>query len=823
MVGVSNRIDVGVGVDVRFRLRKEIILLPSILTANLQPITALSESGDAVAKHSVGNLPNGVTVTGWSLETGGAVFNLTDNGATADVTVDSSAGVDYLLGDISYVVRATLSEGDSITLEVDVTVNQIAWDLALDFGHPDVTDHPDLTFNGNTASTAFGDYAGNNTAVAGPSRMAIVGGRELPSSDWDNTDADGFPVPDETNKGALLDGTASGQRFTLLPGDWYESAGGTFFFEVEAGTITTSTLDRVMDAYSANGAAQDQLILYPVSSKRHLYVKSGNAAQASLSSANLVADQREVIGLRLKTDDFLLRSGAVEVKDSDGALPVWSTFRFGIPANSGNRLSIRRMLYTPDHLTDAQIERVVSDGLAVHSLPGLPTKAATFTEVVLKPLDVYRQLFGVQADSGNEIPATFSQEILVTNESEFAAAFSTIAPGGCIRVQDGTYTDWGNVVCNGADGTATNRIYVLPQTLEGVKFTGTMYIRIFPDYIVMRGMDLDGCGGLHHSVRFEGNHCKFVRNRIDAMTSYGIAFYGDDTEIANNNCVDNDGTCFIQPDTNPLTPEFVAVTKRNHYHHNSFVRPGPNPGGNSGSPIALGYGHAISETLDDQAGAIVEWNYFDSRADGEIITVKSDANIIRYNWFEDGQTSHISIRMGADNLVYGNILTVMNVAWRWSGERNRFHYNLATAAASSSVVARLVGQTAADSYRASTENQQTHNLLVGFDFHADLQSAWEESETPRPNGNITQKNLFLNATSLPGFSGQGLYNEAEYLSLNPVSGNALMEIDKGGRYISASAISIDFQQVITVNNPIHGPIVIDPRKVPWLRDISFSA
>jgi len=89
-----------------------------ILTANLLPVTALSESGDAVATHSVPNLPSGVTVTGWSLTAGDTQFNLIDNGATADVTVDDLTGVS---ADTSYTVQATLSAGDPLVRVVTVT------------------------------------------------------------------------------------------------------------------------------------------------------------------------------------------------------------------------------------------------------------------------------------------------------------------------------------------------------------------------------------------------------------------------------------------------------------------------------------------------------------------------------------------------------------------------------------------------------------------------------------------------------------------------------------------------------------------------------
>ncbi len=804
------------------------------------PVSVLSEDGDFVAQLGTNNgtTPtftlsggNGAFAIGdvpaafWTFDSNvGTVSNqwgyLNSEGTIKGIIIADASKIDTLLG----YMTVTISAAGFPDKQITIPTNKTEWSLSLDFVDPQVINDPSLTFAGNTASTLFDDYTGTETSVAGPSRIAIVGGRELPSADWDSTDLDGVPLPNAIVKGMLLDGTTTAQRFTLDPVAWYEDDGGTFFFEVEVGTVTASTTDRIMDAYSVDGSAQDNIILYTVGSNRHLFMRSDSATVVSMAAGAVTPAQTEVIGLRVKADDILLRSDTTVITDTVAELPVFSSFRLGLVATEGNQFVIKRMLYTPEHLSNAQISNVVSKGLKELVVPA-GNKTTSFTTLRLRDLSLYTRVFGVQEDQGNEIPASFTQEILVTNKTEFLAAHATIAAGGCIRIQDGTYNDWGTISWTGADGTQSDRIYILPETLEGVKFTGALYLRIFPDYVTMRGFDFDGCSGLHHTVRFEGNFGVFIRNRVDTITSYGFGFYGDDTDVSQNTVVDCDGTCFIQPDTNPDTPELVAITKRNKYHHNSFIRPGPNPGGNAGSPISLGYGFSPIGTLDDDSGAIVEWNYFDTRADGEIVSIKSNSNIIRYNWVEDGQTSHISIRMGRDNVVYGNILTGMEVAWRWSGEDNGMYYNIVTAATSSSVVSRLCGHVVSggdDSYRASVNNKQTHNILVGFDYHADLQTSWDEAEIPRPNSNTTKHNVFLNDSSVPGFIGQGLYDEAEYLLTNEVLENYTMSIDSGGRYTSISGVPIDFTEKITVSNAVYGSITIDPSDIPWLNDIDMS-
>lgn len=451
-------------------------------------------------------------------------------------------------------------------------------------------------------------------------------------------------------------------------------------------------------------------------------------------------------------------------------------------------------------------------GLLFNSLP--------YTSVSIKTLISYLSSFGVSQQISDNIPSSFSKEYQVTSKAEFSTAIGLVQPGECIRIQDGVYTDWGTITWTGIDGTQTSPIYVLPETVGGVTFTGEMYLRIYPGYVYIHGFKFIDCDGSNQTLRFEGNYSKFIRNYVENLTSLGIGIYADFVEVFNNTLYENDGTLFVQPSTNPATPTIIAVKKQNHYHHNTFTRAGPNPGGNAGSPISLGFGFSPT-VLDDESGSIVEYNYFDTRADGEIITVKSNSNIIRYNWFEDGRTSHISIRMGSDNLVYGNILTGMNVVWRWSGERNKMFYNIATSAATSSNVAHLVGHVGSDTYRASVDNEQQYNILIGFDKHAELQAPWEELTTPRPSGNITQNNLFLDSATLPNMTGQGDYDETEYLSSNTVSNNTVYPTNVGNVYSGPSS-NIDFSTVLTETNSILGLITIDPKGIPWIASLEFK-
>lgn len=95
-----------------------LIFGPRLISANLQPITELSESGDEVATHSAANLPDGVTVTAWTLIAGDTQFSVD---ASGNVTVDDLTGIS---ADTSYTVQATLSAGDPLVQIVTVTFSE---------------------------------------------------------------------------------------------------------------------------------------------------------------------------------------------------------------------------------------------------------------------------------------------------------------------------------------------------------------------------------------------------------------------------------------------------------------------------------------------------------------------------------------------------------------------------------------------------------------------------------------------------------------------------------------------------------------------------
>jgi len=323
----------------------------------------------------------------------------------------------------------------------------------------------------------------------------------------------------------------------------------------------------------------------------------------------------------------------------------------------------------------------------------------------------------------------------------------------------------------------------------------------------------------------EGDRCKILSNTIDSMSSFGFGIYGHETDIADNMVTNCYRSVFSQPDTNPSTPKSKLTVKRNHYHHNAFVNPGRYRGGNPGSPISLGYGFYPLFGVDDEAGAIVEWNYFDTRADDEVISVKSDFNVLRFNWIENGQATHFSIRMGSDNLIYGNIIREVDIGWRISGERNFFAFNVVVARNERAIMMHLHVETPEISpesryllYRTASFNTQIYNLFIGFGSHAKVVLLPSSNIASLPIGNLTASNIICTMYEDAAFTDMDPFLEASYLGQNQYRDNFSLETLKPiGPSQLRDLLSFFAMHELAIANKTHGLIVVSLQDIPWLK------
>jgi hypothetical protein len=148
----------------------------------------------------------------------------------------------------------------------------------------------------------------------------------------------------------------------------------------------------------------------------------------------------------------------------------------------------------------------------------------------------------------------------------------------------------------------------------------------------------------------------FDHTNISASQSTIVTTQGTDTiEIAYNS--------FTNKNVGTVSGSYIKnqwddpqMTKNMHVHHNYFQNIVPEPSGSTFAGdsdrecIVLG----ISDSQDVVTNHIIEYNLFeDCDGENEIITVKTSANVIRYNTFKNCLGS-VSVRFGTQTEVYGN-------------------------------------------------------------------------------------------------------------------------------------------------------------------------
>lgn len=113
--------------------------------------------------------------------------------------------------------------------------------------------------------------------------------------------------------------------------------------------------------------------------------------------------------------------------------------------------------------------------------------------------------------------------------------------------------------------------------------------------------------------------------------------------------------------------------------HNNFLDSPKYEG--VGEIVHLGDALSITQAVSPQSDnlkARVEYNYVRNwQLESELISIKSNQNIIRYNFVEKSGSSAFVVRMGNKNEIYGNYIRD-NIGFpiRISGERNTIHNNL---------------------------------------------------------------------------------------------------------------------------------------------------
>ncbi|MGD7707063.1 polysaccharide lyase 6 family protein [Microlunatus sp. Y2014] len=255
---------------------------------------------------------------------------------------------------------------------------------------------------------------------------------------------------------------------------------------------------------------------------------------------------------------------------------------------------------------------------------------------------------------------------LVSTPAELGAAYAWAEPGDVIMMKNGTWRDVG--IEFRAMGTAERPITLRAQTPGGVIISGSSYLRILGDHLVVDGLTFrDGAApdDRYHLIQFSdwlnsdpfdggtfSNHCRLTNVMIDgfnqaaAGSALWVGLWGHHNRI--------DHCSFVNKAKNGL----VIVAWRpfgdpDHHQidHNYFAdMPSSGPGGMV--LVRIGDGNQATKA----SHSVIEHNLFERITGiGNIINLKCSDTIVRDNTFRQA-TGAINLRAGHRNVIERNFI-----------------------------------------------------------------------------------------------------------------------------------------------------------------------
>jgi hypothetical protein len=233
----------------------------------------------------------------------------------------------------------------------------------------------------------------------------------------------------------------------------------------------------------------------------------------------------------------------------------------------------------------------------------------------------------------------------------FAEISETVLSGDTIIWENGLYSDinW-NINKNG--------LVVLAEKPGMVIFGGSSTVRISADKVIFSGFQFKDGATKGNVIEISGSNVLVREVNID---KYDAHYYFHLTTNGTHNTVEHcnfenkppapkgkEGTSIFQVAVDSLHPGYHTIRYCSFKNHTAPE----NSGGDYGmEALRIGYSYQsrfVSRT-------IVEYCYFTRcNGDGEIISNKARENIFRYNTFTNNGESHLTLRHGRDNVVYGN-------------------------------------------------------------------------------------------------------------------------------------------------------------------------
>ncbi|WP_262685626.1 chondroitinase-B domain-containing protein [Paenibacillus baimaensis] len=247
----------------------------------------------------------------------------------------------------------------------------------------------------------------------------------------------------------------------------------------------------------------------------------------------------------------------------------------------------------------------------------------------------------------------------VTTTTQLTAALASAAPGDIILLENGNYA---GASYTGLNGTADNPIVIVARnkgmakfTSTGLKFTTSSYITLQDCEFTMTASTWIRLTGSHH-IRVSNNyfHSPATSSATGPKTDWVyIDGAGSHHNLIDHNLMENKldtGKFILFDGVSAASAVTKEITQYDTVEYNIF-RNTLGRQENESESIRIG----VSTLVHLDAHTTIQYNIFDHcDGDPEIVSVKSGANIIRYNYFIESLGS-LSLRAGNGSSAYGNM------------------------------------------------------------------------------------------------------------------------------------------------------------------------
>ena len=244
-------------------------------------------------------------------------------------------------------------------------------------------------------------------------------------------------------------------------------------------------------------------------------------------------------------------------------------------------------------------------------------------------------------------PLTFRTRIMTLSDLEHRVSDSR--PGDTITLDDGVYD--GDMCELVAKGTTTHPITIQAKNIGKAVIQGPISIK--GDYINLVGLRFEEKG----SIKIRGRGCRISRCVMtDVQVGNWIKVTTDSREVEIERCrFENKTNNLVEMSSSQLIHiEVFNQGERHHIHHNHFVDIPKGRGDNGYETIMLITEDAPKDPEPGDCETVIEYNLFE-RCNGEweIISVKSNGNLLRRNTFRDCRGALV-LRTGDGNVVSEN-------------------------------------------------------------------------------------------------------------------------------------------------------------------------